>query len=363
MRIAAKPVALLLIATVLGLVPAGAQQPERGRFEEHMLYSEAIDGNLFGLSPDRSVIVYLPPGYDGEEVEYPSVYFLHGIFGSNAYLTGGDDPDINVAPVLDDLMTRGVIPKAVYVFPHAGIEIGGGMYTNSSVFGGWEDFIVEETVGLVDEHYRTLLSPTSRGIVGHSMGGHGALKIALRHSDVFGAAFVMSPAVLDFGEDLTSANPAWRQTLEFAAGDDVKRFKGFYPLAFLCIAASFSPAPDRPLPVEWPYELTEGGELVLVEPVVERWESEMPLPMARRDPSHLRNLTALRISVGQQDFSPNILQGCRRLTRLLQEQDVPHEYAEYDGDHLNRIWERFQSEVIPFFAQHLEGDEVAAPAR
>jgi S-formylglutathione hydrolase FrmB len=47
-------------------------------------------------------------------------------------------------------------------------------------------------VGAVDSKYRTLRSPAGRAISGLSMGGHGAMHVALHHPDVFGAVGSMA---------------------------------------------------------------------------------------------------------------------------------------------------------------------------
>ena len=48
----------------------------------------------------------------------------------------------------------------------------------------------------MDAHYRTIPDRRSRGLVGHSMGGYGATRIGMKHPDVFGSLYVMSPCCL-----------------------------------------------------------------------------------------------------------------------------------------------------------------------
>lgn len=59
----------------------------------------------------------------------------------------------------------------------------------------YETHISKEVVGFIDGHYRTRANKKYRAITGLSMGGHGALFIALRHSDIFGAAGSISGGV------------------------------------------------------------------------------------------------------------------------------------------------------------------------
>ena len=59
----------------------------------------------------------------------------------------------------------------------------------------FETFVSRELVAYVDSHYRTLPRREKRAITGYSMGGHGAMWLAIRHKDVFGAAGSMSGGV------------------------------------------------------------------------------------------------------------------------------------------------------------------------
>jgi S-formylglutathione hydrolase FrmB len=59
----------------------------------------------------------------------------------------------------------------------------------------YETYVVSELVNWVDSHYKTIRDRKGRGITGLSMGGHGALYLAIKHQDVFGAAGSMSGGV------------------------------------------------------------------------------------------------------------------------------------------------------------------------
>lgn len=67
------------------------------------------------------------------------------------------------------------------------------MYSNSVTTGDFERFIAQDAVAYIDARYRTLPQRTSRGLVGHSMGGYGATRIGMKHADVFGSLYIMSP--------------------------------------------------------------------------------------------------------------------------------------------------------------------------
>lgn len=65
----------------------------------------------------------------------------------------------------------------------------------------------------------------------------------------------------------------------------------------------------------------------------------------------IRSLNALAFDVGTQDVG--IAQACERLDQILTDYGIPHTYEAYDGDHLNRIAERIQTHVLPFFTEAL----------
>lgn len=160
-----------------------------GKIVSKTVHSQALEDNLLGDSPDRSVIIYLPQGYEeNPDKRYPVIYLLHGY---------SDDPFIwtktrNISNICDTLIEQGAIQHMIIVMPNAKNKYLGSWYTNSSVAGNWEDFITQDLVAYVDSTYRTIPLSASRGIAGHSMGGYGAMKLAMKHPDIYGAAYAVS---------------------------------------------------------------------------------------------------------------------------------------------------------------------------
>ena len=70
------------------------------------------------------------------------------------------------------------------------------MYSSSVTTGDFENYVAHDVVSYVDAHYRTIATRESRGLVGHSMGGYGATRIGMKHADVFGSLYIMSPCCL-----------------------------------------------------------------------------------------------------------------------------------------------------------------------
>ena len=108
---------------------------------------------------------------------YPVVYLLNG-YGGDYGQWPITTPQLK--KTADDL-------KIIFVCPDGGI---GSWYFDSPIDSSirYESYITKELVPYIDANFSTKANPKSRAITGLSMGGHGALYLAIRHSDVFGAA-------------------------------------------------------------------------------------------------------------------------------------------------------------------------------
>jgi enterochelin esterase-like enzyme len=127
----------------------------------------------------RAGYVYLPPGFS-RSTRYPVVYLLHGMPGSpSEYLDGTD-----LANFVDPEIESGTLRPFIAVIPAAGP----GEKYNGEWAGQWENGLVNDTVPWVDASLPTIPSPSGRVIAGLSAGGYGAIDIALRHPNTFGAA-------------------------------------------------------------------------------------------------------------------------------------------------------------------------------
>jgi enterochelin esterase-like enzyme len=166
-----------------GRRPSAAATPEvreaGSRIEEQALHSYALDEDL-------TYLIYLPPGYDASTRRYPTVYLFHGVAGDPT-----EWPSIGIPDAADRLITDGAIQPMLIVFPEADASY----YVNGATTGRrWEDYLLLELVPHVDGTYRTLARPESRALGGLSMGGEGALQLAMRYPDMFGVAGGHSPS-------------------------------------------------------------------------------------------------------------------------------------------------------------------------
>lgn len=140
------------------------------------------------LARDVSYCVDLPAGYASSGRRYPSLYFLHGLFEHyHAWdENGGKD-------IYDALLKQDALGPFIVVLPDGGNSF----WVNS--FDGkerYEDFFIQELVPYIDGKYRTINSPAERGISGVSMGGYGALHLAMKHPDIFGSVSAQGAALI-----------------------------------------------------------------------------------------------------------------------------------------------------------------------
>jgi S-formylglutathione hydrolase len=335
---------LLGIVACLLFVPSGFAA-NAGKYERVEIRSHALEGNLAGDPATRAVSVYLPPGYaDHPRRRYPVLYLLHGFTDSDAQWFGfeGRKHFVNVPAAADAAFASGVA-EMIIVMPDAFTKFQGSMYSTSAVNGDWETFVTRELVAWVDGRYRTIAKAGSRGLAGHSMGGYGTLRLAMKVPGVFSSIYAMSPcclspAPLDAG--ILERAARVRTADEIAAAD-------FLTKAALASAAAWSPNPRKPpLFIDLPLP----GDAATPE-IAAAWSANGPIAMLHQSLPAMRSYRAIGIDAGDED---RLMAGTVvRLDELLNGYGIAHEYEIYHGDHLNRIAERLEKKVLPFFSKHL----------
>lgn len=357
-RTMTRQLAVLLLQTVVWLAPAGlpaarAAETDAGRLVEVEVPAPALAGNLLGTPVVQGAAVYLPPSYaDDPDRRYPVVFLLHGIFDSyETWLV-----HFEVPAMLDRLIAAGAIPEMILVMPNAGNQYGGGYYRNSPVSGRWADYIADDLVAFVDARYRTLAGAENRAVVGHSMGGHGALHLAMTRPGMFSVVWAMSPCCLVARDDLSFGNDAWKRSAAIASAEDLQELMesdDFYAIATLGVITAFSPAPDRP-PVygNFPFEIVR-GEVVLDEDAYDRYLDALPIRQVRNARDALRGLRGFGLDVGLGDQFLHITAGTLAFSQRLGAERIPHLLDVYAGDHREHVGERLERLVLPWVGAYL----------
>ena len=233
--------------------------------------------------------VVLPPSYDSDkERKYPVLYFFHGL-GDNeqTFVHGG------AFNLVQDLWERKQIGEFLIVTPEAGATF----YINShSGKVRYEDFLVQEFFPAIEARYRISAGRSNRGVSGASMGGYGALHLAFRHPELFGAVSAHSPALIE--QIPAVASPS--------AGSSVRS---------RVLGETFGSPPDAAF-----------------------WDRNSPITIAKK-----ANLAGLKIyfDCGDQD-DYGFEAGAKALDKVLSARKIPHEAHIYPGRH---DWQ--------YFAEHL----------
>lgn len=317
----------------------------QSRVDRVELQSKALQ-NTGGENPNRKISVYLPAGYDQSDKRYPVVYYLHGFFGTDAISS-------QMQMILDKGIEKGKIRPFIWVIADNKTLMDGSFYSNSTLTGNWEDFMVKELVQYVDAHYRTLANRASRGIGGHSMGGYGAFKLGMLHPEVYSSIYALSPGLLamvkEFGPNSTSYQELSRiKTLE-------ELHKSYYPKVLTAVGRAWSPNPaNLPFMCDFPFTY-EGGQLKVNQAVLEKWEANMPVYMVDKYATNLRQMKAIKLDWGRNDSQRFPIQ-IGMLSQRLENLGITHFAEEYIGDHNNKIWSedgRVLNDLLPFFNDFL----------
>jgi S-formylglutathione hydrolase FrmB len=161
---------------LLGLLLLAACYTKAAIVDTVEVYSAAMKKNI-------KTVIIRPDNYDAAN-SLPVVYLLHGYGGTyRDWITKAKGFE-KAADVYNIMI----------VCPDGGT---GSWYWDSPVDPTfkYETFVADELVKWIDSKYKSVKDRKGRGITGLSMGGHGALYLALRHQDIFGAAGSMSGGV------------------------------------------------------------------------------------------------------------------------------------------------------------------------
>jgi S-formylglutathione hydrolase FrmB len=292
------------------------------------------------LGAAKALVVYLPASYRAAtRTRYPLLVYLHGRTGNERNWV-----DAGRLHLTMDSLVRAGAPEAIIAMPDGD----DGWYATWNQLGDvnacradtrrrepaatycvpwtrYDDYIARDIVSYMDTRYRTKANRESRGIAGLSMGGFGALTVALQYPEVFAAAAshsgVVSPRYLGptpFVPPARYANTAVE--LQAAAGNlwsDLRWVMGKDTIG---------------------------------------WNARDPGRMAQRlqqrAATGASRLPQLMVDVGVDD--PFVDQN-RDLDATLTRLGVPHRYAEWPGAHSWSYWQRHAAESLEFLLKNVAG--------
>jgi S-formylglutathione hydrolase len=170
------------------------------------------------------------------------------------------------------------------------------------------------------------------------MGGYGAIRIGMKRPDVFSSLYIMSACCL-------INNPLPAPTVNSKSNNTTGGAAAQTASAW---AAAFSPNPKNP-PLYFDEPTKDGQPQPLV---VAKWHAASPLAMIDQYVTNLRKYRAIGMDVGLQDQFGFAGQN-KQLNQMMTDSGITTTFETYEGNHTNKIPERIETKVLPFFSKTL----------
>jgi enterochelin esterase-like enzyme len=340
-----------LSAQVQTNVPEAVAGAKHATVEHIKIHGAALEGNLEGDAVDRDVIVFLPPSYQKDKKRrYPVVYALHG------YSIGAEQwtHEIHVPQTIEGAFAQDS-QEMIVVLPDSKTIYNGSMYSSSVTTGDFENYIARDVVDYMDAHYRTIPNRTGRGLVGHSMGGYGASRIGMKHPDVFGALYIMSPCCMS---PMAGGGPGPADQMKERAIAGEKKVAGAkspadlaaqspgFASAQYATAAAWAPNPNNP-PLYFDLPTKDGVPQL---EIVAKYAANAPLAFVDQYIGNLKRYRAISMDVGDQD---GLRFDATKLHNIFDSYGIANTFEIYSGTHVSAVADRFQNHVLPFFSKNL----------
>jgi S-formylglutathione hydrolase FrmB len=148
--------------------------------------------------------IFLPPSFVKDpQRRYPVIYFLHGL--NNDETSWTVDRYGNIQNKLEEMIVSGKIPELIMVHPRGDSSFYCNYLDGSKRY---EDLVTQELIPYMEANYRAAPGRKNRAIAGTSMGGYGALKIAMKYPDLYAAAAGQSPILFPGSNPLALSDEA-----------------------------------------------------------------------------------------------------------------------------------------------------------
>ena len=241
--------------------------------------------------------IYLPPDYETSERSYPVLYLLHGYTDNETgWIQFGE-----ANRIADEGINNGDFASCIIVMPDGKVSLYCNHYSGND---NWEDMFITEFIPFIENEYRIRKKKEFRAIAGLSMGGNGALLLAMRNTELFSTCIAMSAAVFTDEEILESYgnNDYFRDIF----GEEMK------------------------------------GE------VSEHWKANAPLHLIERvDPEKIKSVRYY-IDCGDDDF---LYKGNSTLHIKMKDLKIPHEYRVRQGGHQWSYWRTGLADGLEYITQ------------
>ncbi|WP_298545727.1 alpha/beta hydrolase-fold protein [uncultured Aquimarina sp.] len=349
-----KAITFVIFFMIFFLPNAFGQYLMKGSVINDTITSKVLEKNKVGLSTKRNIKIYLPPSYATSKKNYPVVYYLHNVF-SNPSIVINDHktPEIIDKNISEDRSNEFVFVVADFTSPTIG-----SLFENSSTSGYWLDFITKELVVYIDQNYRTIPNNNSRAVIGHFMGGRGALKLGMAYPEVFNIVYAMHPVATGTGYlPRASLDIDWKK-IHSAKSYKVIEGTGRTQI-FTSICQAFLPNTNRPpFYCDFLFEKDDKGVLKIHPKNIRKEQKEFHLDEKLDEyADNLRSLKAIAFDWARFDQTQAHVISNRRFSKKLMDIGVDHQGIEFVGDPWNKYWGdegRIAKRVLPFLNEHLK---------
>ena len=227
------------------------------------------------------------------------------------------------------MMASGEIRESILIKPDGFvIPYLGSMYTNSDYNGQFEDYIVQDLISHIDGSYNTIDNSSYRAIMGHSMGGYGAVKLSVKFPELFQVAASHSGpiAIENVIPDLLPVLLAETGILGY------QPWNGTVSLFMYSASAAFSPDVD-----DWPYYVDLPVDYYgnVIDEVWDLWLGQDPLTLAQENLANIQSIRFYMDCGDQDDYL--FYNHSTSFSEFLDDENINHVYEIYPGDHFTEV--------------------------
>lgn len=343
----------LLLLTIHYSCYRAQAQPKTisGTVVTETISSKILRENQVGLSLNRTIKIYLPPGYAASGKFYPVIYFCHSIFHNPDKVL----ENRNLIGLLEKAFANELTNEMILVIADYSSSTTGSLYENTKTTGRWIDYTIEEVVPFIDSHYRTLRQSDSRALVGDVMGGRGVFVLAMTHPEIFGIAYAMNPVGTALGVLPITTYPKWEKIHTAKSITDLK--DEHISQIFVTMSQSFLPNSNRPpFYCNFLMEMKEGKLELQADYAKELMNGFLIDHQIEKYSANLSKLKGLAFDWSRYDPITDHVYGSQSLSRTLDSFGIDHEAEEYRGVYWEENWKddgRFYTRVIPFINRHI----------
>lgn len=300
------------------------------KIERKIIHGESLENNKPGDPVDREILIIS----NNCEENSPLLVGLAGFFGSAANFLNRSYSSQDFITTLENISKHNPDISYLMAIPDTMTSYCGNQYLNSSAVGNYEDFIINDLMGFMNEKYGARKS----GIFGKSSGGFGAYNLTVRHPDVFsGFVDVSGDSLFEYcylkdfpGAIETFRNSGPEKFLEDFRSKEYHNNQELNAMEVIAMSAFYSPDTKSPYNFDLPFDI-ESGKIRY-----DTWNRWLEVDPARTITRAAYDLKGKKIilQVGKRDeFALNI--GIRSMHQSLETMGVEHTYQEYDTGHFS----------------------------